>query len=180
MAKSGRSTNWGFPRWGGYNSSREAQAVRVCDRWGCDDAGDRPAPKSPNSKEKWYFCEQHAGEYNRNWDYFQGLSKEEAAARGRKERSENAGYQESAHHAWTGPGDGSRSRDEMTALEVLGVEVDATFEEIRKAYRLLAKKYHPDVNQGDAEAEKRFQAIQAAYNVLRVSEENRSWKPRGE
>ena len=70
--------------------------------------------------------------------------------------------------------------DEMTALEVLGVEVDATFEEIRKAYRLLAKKYHPDVNKDDKEAEKQFQAIQASYSVLRVAEENRSWKPRGE
>ncbi len=178
MAGSGRSTNWGFPRWSGYGSTREAQTVRVCDRWGCDEAGDRPAPKSPNSPEKWYFCEQHAGEYNRNWDYFQGLSKEEAAERERKERSENAGYHESAHHAWTGPGDGSRSRDEMTALEVLGVEVDASFEEIRKAYRLLAKKYHPDVKPDDKESEKRFQAIQASYNVLRVAEENRSWKPR--
>ena len=177
MAKPGRSSDWGFPRWRGYNNSREAQAVRICDRYGCDEPGDRPAPKSPNSPEKWYFCEKHAGEYNRNWDYFQGLSKEEAAAREAKERSENAGYHESAHHAWTGPGDGSRSRDEMTAIEVLGVEVDASFEEIRKAYRLLAKRNHPDVNPDDAEAAKRFQAIQAAYNVLRSSEESRSWKP---
>ncbi len=177
MARPGRSSDWGFPRWRGYESTREAQNVRICDRFGCDAVGDRPAPKSPNSPEKWYFCETHAGEYNRNWDYFQGLSKEEAEERERKERSENAGYHESAHHAWAGPGDGTHTRDEMTALEVLGVEVDATFEEIRKAYRLLAKRNHPDVNQGDEDAAKRFQAIQAAYNVLRAAEENRSWKP---
>ena len=47
---------------------------------GCDQPGDRPAPKSPNSPERWYFCEAHAAEYNRNWNYFEGLSAEEAAA----------------------------------------------------------------------------------------------------
>ena len=61
--------------------SREAEAVRLCDRHGCDEPGDRPAPKSPNSPERWYFCVAHAAEYNRNWNYFEGLSAEDAAAR---------------------------------------------------------------------------------------------------
>ena len=46
--------------------------VRLCDRHGCTEPGDRPAPKSPNSPERWYFCEAHAAEYNRNWNYFEG------------------------------------------------------------------------------------------------------------
>ncbi len=81
-----RSNDWGFPRWRGYGSGREAQAVRLCDRDGCDAPGDCPAPKSPNNPERWYFCRDHAAEYNRGWDYFQGLSAEEADnARGRAE-----------------------------------------------------------------------------------------------
>ncbi len=62
----------------------------------------------------------------------------------------------------------------MRALDVLEVESDASFEEIRAAWRRLAKANHPDVKQGDAEAAARFQAIQAAYEVLRAAEERRA------
>lgn len=50
--------------------------------------------------------------------------------------------------------------------EVLGVSRNATEAEIKKAYRLLAKKYHPDVNPGDKSAEAKFKEINEAYEVL--------------
>jgi hypothetical protein len=86
-----RSSDWGFPRWRAYGAEREAVQVRLCDRHGCEEPGDRPAPKSPNSPERWYFCETHAGEYNRNWNYFEGLTAEEAAKREAEERRD-AGF----------------------------------------------------------------------------------------
>lgn len=49
---------------------------------------------------------------------------------------------------------------------VLGVSASASQDEIKKAYRKLAKKYHPDANQGDAKAAERFKEISEAYNVL--------------
>lgn len=174
MARSSRSDDWGFPRWRAYGADRGAARVRMCDRDGCDQPGDCPAPKSPNNPDRWYFCAAHAAEYNRNWNYFEGLSAEEAAARAADERRDAGGYHQSNHYAWGGPGDGSRSRDEMRALDVLGLESDAGFEDIKAAYRRLAKANHPDLKPGDAEAAERFRAVQAAYDVLRRAEERRA------
>lgn len=50
--------------------------------------------------------------------------------------------------------------------EVLGVDKNADENAIKKAYRVLAKKYHPDANPGDAEAEKKFKEASEAYAVL--------------
>lgn len=50
--------------------------------------------------------------------------------------------------------------------EVIGVARDATAEEIRSAYRRLAKRYHPDAHPGDRECERRFREINEAYGVL--------------
>jgi hypothetical protein len=173
MARQTRSNDWGFPRWRGYGTRREATRVRLCDREDCDQPGDRPAPKSPHSPDRWYFCEAHAAEYNRNWNYFEGLTAEDAAAREADERRGANGFRQANHYAWGGPGDGSRSRDEMRALEMLEVEADAGFDEIKAAYRRLAKANHPDAAPGDAEAATRFQAVQAAYEVLRKAEERK-------
>lgn len=177
MARSTRSNDWGFPRWRSYGASREAQQVRMCDRHGCDKPGNCPAPKSPNSRDRWYFCAEHAGEYNRNWDYFEGLDAEEREKRTREESRDAGAYKAKDFYGWGGPGDGSRSRDELRALSVLELESDADFEAVKKSWRRLAKENHPDVRPGDSEAAVRFQAIQAAYEVLRRAEEAKSWKP---
>jgi DnaJ-class molecular chaperone len=55
---------------------------------------------------------------------------------------------------------------ERDYYEVLGVARDATPDAIKKAYRNLARKYHPDVNPGDKKAEAKFKEAQAAYDIL--------------
>src|SRR5207302_1079220 len=50
--------------------------------------------------------------------------------------------------------------------EVLGVKKDASAEDIKKAYRKLARQYHPDRNPGDKQAETRFKEVQDAYDVV--------------
>ncbi|MBQ8837261.1 MAG: molecular chaperone DnaJ [Clostridia bacterium] len=56
--------------------------------------------------------------------------------------------------------------DKRDYYEVLGVDKSASASEIKKAYYKLAKQYHPDVNPGDAEAEKKFKEINEAYAIL--------------
>jgi curved DNA-binding protein len=73
--------------------------------------------------------------------------------------------------------------------KVLGVERNASQEEIRRAYRKLALKYHPDRNQGDKAAEEHFKEINEAYQVLsdakkrahydRLGDSYSSWQSRG-
>ncbi|MBQ9157369.1 MAG: molecular chaperone DnaJ [Eubacterium sp.] len=60
--------------------------------------------------------------------------------------------------------------DKRDYYEVLGVDKNATEAEIKKAYRKVAKKYHPDINPGDKAAEEKFKEAAEAYEVLSDSE----------
>src|SRR5437763_7045424 len=55
---------------------------------------------------------------------------------------------------------------ERNFYDILGVSRNASTEEIRKAYRKLARKYHPDINPGNKEAENKFKDISVANDVL--------------
>ena len=59
--------------------------------------------------------------------------------------------------------------------EVLGVDKNADEATIKKAYRQLAKKYHPDMNPGDKEAEKKFKEASEAYAILSDAEKRRQY-----
>ncbi len=62
---------------------------------------------------------------------------------------------------------------------ILGIDRNASQAEIKKAYRKLARKYHPDVNPGNAEAEARFKEIQEAYRVLSDEEKRKQYDTYG-
>lgn len=63
----------------------------------------------------------------------------------------------------------------MNYYETLGVTKDAPIEQIKKAYRKLAMKYHPDRNKDDKEAEEKFKKISEAYAVLSDKEKRQQY-----
>jgi curved DNA-binding protein len=71
-------------------------------------------------------------------------------------------------------------------FELLGVTQDASLEEVKRAYRQLARRYHPDLNPGDKEAEEKFKLLGEAYEVLsdpekrtQYEEYSSFWKQKG-
>ena len=68
---------------------------------------------------------------------------------------------------------------ERDYYEVLGVNRNATNDELKKAYRKLALKYHPDKNQGDKTAEQRFKEAANAYDVLSDPKKREMYDLRG-
>lgn len=62
----------------------------------------------------------------------------------------------------------------MTPYEILNVKKDSTDDEIKKAYRNLAKKYHPDLNKDNPQAEEKFKEINEAYDKINTKEKRES------
>ena len=64
--------------------------------------------------------------------------------------------------------------------EVLGLQKGASEDEIKRAFRKLAVKYHPDRNQGNAEAESKFKEINEAYQVLSDPEKKANYRQKAD
>ena len=161
--------------------------IKKCDHPGCTKAGTCRAPKSRDLREYWWFCREHAAEYNKNWNYYAGMTPEEveedwerqtfgAPLRNKNQvESDQRDYIKFLNDFISGrdtfdkaPPRPRASSRVTTALAVFGLPITASWREISAKYRALAKRHHPDTTTGDKDAAaKQFTKITDAYNVLK-------------
>jgi hypothetical protein len=173
-------------------AARPATADGLCQHPDCEEPGLYRAPKARDRLRDYYwFCLEHVRAYNSAWDYCAGFGENEIEAQIRGAACwERPTWRLGSWHSYrvedmlaefadsfgVHPGEGQRRQRhdrpdpaaaEDKALAVLGLTAGATRAEIKARYRRLVKRYHPDANGGDKQAEERLKVINQAYSTLR-------------
>ena len=162
--------------------------IKICEHPGCKKPGKYRAPKTRELKEYWHFCQEHAAEYNKNWDYYAGMSEAEIEADWEsrifgaplKEQSKTHmdadDYVKFINQFLSGrdtfdhapqPTHRTLPGPVMTALKIFDLPVTASWNDISTRFRALAKQYHPDTAKNKADATIKFTQISNAYELLK-------------
>ncbi|MCL2017645.1 MAG: DnaJ domain-containing protein [Alphaproteobacteria bacterium] len=161
--------------------------IKKCEYPGCEKAGTCRAPKSRSLNEYHNFCQLHAAEYNKNWNYYQNMTAEEIETDWERQTfgtplkdkkqadAETSDYLNFLNDFITGRNkfDQMPSRPTAPALVIkalksLDLPLTAGRADARAAYRRLAKLYHPDTAKklNSRSASAKFAEISEAYKVL--------------
>ena len=169
-----------------YNFKKE-ETTRVCDCPGCKEAGLYRAPKNKSLTDYFWFCLKHVQEYNKRWDFLEGLSPQDIEEHIQhdtiwqrptwklgenfttpKAKFSNTGFETAdlgAEGKYSPPPKFKREKKFVEAMTFFKLEFPLTEKALKKQYKVLAKKYHPDVN-ADKDAHKMFQKLQNYYQYL--------------
>ena len=173
--------------------------IKPCDMPGCPGEGTFRAPRDRSLENHYWFCQDHITEYNRAWNFFDGMNQKEVEDHILKSmfgdrptwRYDADGLVEEnlRRQAWefhgTGHADDRASRaweeyqenqnkierhgPEFEALAIFGLEPPLNLDDIKSRYKELAKKYHPDLNKGDPNAEEQLKKVNMSYTVLKLA-----------
>lgn len=177
-----------------YEDSRPAEQVRCCDMPGCKSSGEHKAPKHRGLDDYYWFCFDHAREYNSAWDFFSGMSAREVenhihksyygdrptwsyAEHGRffdalnEEIKKTYAYEDEQKSTNTNNRFSAmdKTTPEFEAMALMGLAPPVTLDEIKTRYKALAKKYHPDLNKGCKKSEELLKQINMAYTILKLA-----------
>ena len=159
--------------------------IRKCDFTKCTRAGTCRAPKDRNLGEYYYFCKEHAAEYNKNWNYYAGMSPEEInedwerdtfgyaskdAASAKIDTIEYMKFLDDFINGRTPKRKSSTAMPSKTlkAFKALDLPVTTTWREVQAQYRKLAKLCHPDTAKAmnKKSADETFATLSSSYTVL--------------
>lgn len=176
------------PRQKKYFAPQNEGQTHCCDYPGCDKPGEYRAPKDRRLKDYYWFCLEHVQEYNAGWNYYEHPEEEEEEAKSQKKfrgaRFSNFGAGVKYSHGYafkdyfeffdeyapgfaTQNGDVYFSETELEYLKIMELKPsEVSIDKLKSQYKKLVKKYHPDLNQDDKDAEENFKKLSAAYKHL--------------
>ncbi len=153
-----------------YFAPQNEDAARICDHPGCVKKGEYRAPKDRRLKDYYWFCLEHVQEYNAKWNYYEEDVEEEVKMHFRRPHA-NVKY--SFMNGFDFFDDYGvdfsviYTKEEIKYFEIMEIKpADATLALIKKQYKKLVKKYHPDINRADSQAEEKFKQLGVAYKYL--------------
>jgi hypothetical protein len=160
--------------------------ITKCEHPGCTKSGTCRAPKTRDLKEYWWFCKEHAAEYNKNWNYYANMTPDEIDAEWEREtfgiadrdkataNKNEADYVKFINDFISGrdtfdkmPAKKAVSSTIRSAFQTFEMPITASWREIGAKYRALAKKYHPDTAIHKESSTAEFTRITAAYETLK-------------
>jgi len=161
-----------------------------CESPDCDLPGEYRAPKSrTNLREFHWFCLEHVRAYNAAWDYYRGMAPEEIEVEIRADSSwqrpswplgqqgKHARLDEAAEAELHAFAFGARPKappkqdvpaELREALTIFGLAWPVTFVDVKAKYKELAKRHHPDANNGSKQSEETLKIVNLAYATLRA------------
>ena len=176
-----------------YKKRQKEVPFRPCDYPGCPENGQFRAPKDRNLNSYYWFCLKHVTEYNKNWDFYQGLSGDEIEQHIQNDMTwqrptwklgqnqtfrrmtenlhDSFGFFNEEELGMSGKYNPPRTPDKTdkklaAAIKFLEVSFPLNLTEVKKQFKKLAKKYHPDANGGDNKNEALFKELLDHYRYL--------------
>lgn len=166
-------------------------SIKQCDEKGCNEEGNFIAPKSPNSSEKYFFCLKHIKLYNKRWNFFAGKSQAEIYNFQKNDFFEgkptfpfSEGMKSKIKFEFNYFADKEKLKfsekrkkfekvdklifnaDFESSLRLMKLDKDFNENDLKKVYKQLVKKYHPDVKNNIKNKEKIIKKINNAYKLL--------------
>ena len=164
----------------------------ICDWENCKEIGKFKAPlEKDNSKNYKWLCEEHIKLFNKNWNYFEGMSQKEIEAFlksditwhrptqkfGASDNFFNILWNNALSDKFNLFGeekilnnlkDRNLSEKDKDAFKILGLEFNSNWLDIQKRFKTLVKKFHPDRNSGNKQYEDKLKKVTMAYSHLKT------------